>query len=84
MLGELGILGMLWFSMEKRREEPDFGLWQPRGKTPGLGHPVAMDLGIFDSWWFRFSWKIPCEGENEGSELGNLGLDLVLSWSSRH
>lgn len=47
------------------------------GKNPGLSHPLEMDLGIFDSWCFCLSWKTPREVENEGSEFGNLRLDLV-------
>lgn len=27
-------------------------------KSPGLGHPVMTDLGIFDSWCFHFSWNV--------------------------
>lgn len=43
-------------------------------KSPGLGHPVMTDLGIFDSWCFRFSWKIPREGKNGGAGVGHRDL----------
>lgn len=43
-------------------------------KSPGLGHPVMMDLGIFDSWCSRFSWKTPREGKNGGAGVGHWDL----------
>lgn len=43
-------------------------------KSPGLGHPVMTDLGIFDSWCSRFSWKTPREGKKEGAGVGHRDL----------
>lgn len=43
-------------------------------KSPGLGHPVMTDLGIFDSWCSCFSWKIPREGKNGGAGVGHRDL----------
>ncbi|XP_015503460.1 uncharacterized protein LOC107213492 [Parus major] len=42
-----------------------------QGKSLGLGHPTAMDLGIFDCRCSRFSRKIPHEGENGGAGVGH-------------
>ncbi|XP_023796022.1 uncharacterized protein LOC111938509 [Cyanistes caeruleus] len=44
------------------------------GKSLGLSHPVAVDLGIFDSRCSSFSWKIPHEGKNGGAGAGHGGL----------